>query len=60
MGEVADLFASLGTRVDAASFAKGDAALARAKKSVDELDDRRSWLFFLTATASGGQITGAA
>lgn len=40
MGEVASLWAALGLRVDQTSWAKGDAALAGAKRSVDAIGDR--------------------
>lgn len=38
MGEVADLFGTLGLRVDHGAWAKGDAALSRASASVRQLD----------------------
>jgi hypothetical protein len=38
VAEAADLFASLGLRVDQSSFSRGDAAIAGAKRSIDALD----------------------
>lgn len=38
MGEVADLFASLGVRIDERGFAKGDSLLDRARRSVEKLN----------------------
>ncbi len=60
MGEVADLFASLGVKIDGSSWAKANEAMAKAKSALDGLDRAADKLATSTRAAKASERAAAA